>query len=604
LTVNFARNPAIRLEILMPPRSSWSLMTDLFPRCRTLPFFRGFDDAELKLLVERGRWFTLGGGAELFKQGELSDALYFALSGRLIIVRDNEAGEEEVIGYVRSGEPVGEMSFLSLEPHSASAFALRESEILAIDRADVEFLFERSSDFTRAVAGSVVERARHPALSFKRASPRVFAIIGSSPSIDIAAHAARLTNYIRLHGRRAIYVRDVEALGEGAFEALEEDNDVIILTARVGDTFEYRFALRNADRFFVFARQDARPPRPFPMAPTVDAPSRRFRLVDIVMLHEGAKSGSAADWVEAVDAHRIFHVSGPRTEERLARAIAGRTVALVLSGGGARAYAHIGAVKALRERKVMIDFLAGASMGAIVAACVAMGWDDEEIEARIRDGFVDSNPLGDFVMPVVALTKGARVEERLKRHFGDVMIEDLEIPFFCTSSELTKGVTRVHRRGLLREALRATISLPGILPPVIENGALLVDGAVMNNFPTDHMTNMHRGVTIGVDVAREASIEPDLFADPPAFAEWVWRNGLRSAPPVVTLLMRAATSRQELRPKEAPPDILIAPPVTGVELRDWKEYDRAVIDGYAATLGALDREWSKLAAIVDAGRHS
>ncbi|MEZ5920783.1 MAG: hypothetical protein R3C60_05470 [Parvularculaceae bacterium] len=81
-------------------------------------------------------------------------------------------------------------------------------------------------------------------------------------------------------------------------------------------------------------------------------------------------------------------------------------------------------------------------------------------------------------------------------------------------------------------------------------------------------------------------------------------DGLRSAPPVVTLLMRAATSRQELRPKEAPPDILIAPPVTGVELRDWKEYDRAVIDGYAATLGALDREWSKLAAIVDASRHS
>jgi NTE family protein len=123
----------------------------------------------------------------------------------------------------------------------------------------------------------------------------------------------------------------------------------------------------------------------------------------------------------------------------------------------------------------------------------------------------------------------------------------------------------------------------------------------MNNFPTGLMTNLHRGVTIGIDVAREATISPDAFANPPRFLEWVWRHGFRSPPPIVTLLMRAATSRQELRPKDSPADILVTPDVAGVELRDWKEYDRAVIDGYAATLGALDRNWMKLAAIVEAG---
>src|SRR5690606_4494706 len=145
---------------------------------------------------------------------------------------------------------------------------------------------------------------------------------------------------------------------DGVFDDIEAAHDVLILTARVGASYAYRFALRHADRFFVFARQDARPPRPFPLTITDDAPARKFRLVDIVMLHEGMKSGSVADWVDAVDAHRIFHVSGARTEERLARAIAGRTVGVVMSGGGARAYAHIGAIKALRERRVPIDFLA------------------------------------------------------------------------------------------------------------------------------------------------------------------------------------------------------------------------------------------------------
>ena len=572
-------------------------MLAVFDRCREIAYFKVFDDASLSALIERARWFSLTGGMELFHQGDEADAVYFVLTGRLIVVRRSDAGED-VLGYIRSGEPVGEMSLLAGDTRSASVYALRDTELLAIDKTDAEHLLDCSADFSHALANSIVKRARHPNDSFKHASPRVFAAIGSSPSIEIESHARLLSKTCMRYGRKALVIEDPEGLGADEFDALEAENDVIILTARVGDTFAYRFALRHADRFFVFARQDARPPRPFPLTPTEDAPARRFRLVDIVMLHEGMKTGGVADWVDAIDANRIFHVSGARTEERLARSIAGRTVGIVMSGGGARAYAHIGAVKALRERKVPIDFLAGASMGAIVAACVAMGWSDDEIEARIRDGFVASNPLGDHVLPVVALTRGARVEERLKRHFGDALIEDLEIPFFCTSSELTKGVTRVHRRGLLREALRASIALPGILPPVVEDGGLLVDGAVMNNFPTDLMTNLHRGVTIGIDVAREGSILPDAFVDPPGFIEWVWRHGFRSAPPIVALLMRAATARQDLRPKDSPADILITPEVAGVELRDWREYDRAVIDGYAATLGALDRHWAKLEPIV------
>ncbi len=572
-------------------------MKPVFDRCRELSYFKLFHDEPLRTLIDRGRWFSLRGGLELFRQGEPATAVYFVLTGRLIVVRKSEAGEQ-VVGYVRSGEPVGEMSLLAGDERSASVYALRDTELLAVDKAEAEALLDSSADFSHALATSIVARARRPNASFNDSSPRVFALIGSSPSIDIDAHAREIASDVRRYGKSALIINDPDSLAEGGFDELEASSDVVILTARVGDSPAYRFALRHADRFFIFARQDARPPRPFPLATTEDAPARRFRLVDIVLLHEGVKSGSVADWVDAVDANRIFHVSGRRSEERLSRAIAGRTVALVLSGGGARAYAHIGAVKALRERKVPIDFVAGASMGAIIAACVAMGWNDAEIEARIRDGFVASNPLGDHVLPVVALTRGVRVEERLKRHFGDVRIEDLETPFFCISSEMTKGQTRIHRRGLLRDALRASIALPGILPPVVSDGELLVDGAVMNNFPTDLMTNLHRGVTIGIDVAREGSISTDAFVDPPDFLNWIWRNGFRTAPPIVSLLMRAATARQELRPRDNPADILVTPEVAGVELRDWKEYDRAVIDGYAATLGGLNRDWAKLEPIV------
>ena len=170
------------------------------------------------------------------------------------------------------------------------------------------------------------------------------------------------------------------------------------------------------------------------------------------------------------------------------------------------AFAHIGAVRAIREAGLPFDFVCGASMGAVIAACVAMGWSDGEIETRIRKAFVSSNPLGDHVLPVVALTRGARVDTRLAEHFGDTLIEELQTPYFCVSSDIVAGAARVHRRGRVRDALRASIALPGILPPVVDGDSLLVDGAVINNFPTDLMSASHRGLTIGIDVAREGTI--------------------------------------------------------------------------------------------------
>src|SRR5690606_26256292 len=180
-------------------------------------------------------------------------------------------------------------------------------------------------------------------------------------------------------------------------------------------------------------------------------------------------------------AARIFYWRHDADIARLARVMAGLSVGLVLSGGGARAYAHIGAIRALREHGAPIDFVGGSSMGAIIGAGVALGWSDDEIHERVHDAFVKSNPLGDFRLPVVALAAGDRVESRLAAHFGDARIEELHTPFFAVSSNLTTGAVRIHRSGLVRDALRASSALPGILPPVVQDGEVLVDGAVLDN---------------------------------------------------------------------------------------------------------------------------
>ncbi|MEQ1929164.1 MAG: patatin-like phospholipase family protein [Parvularculaceae bacterium] len=567
-------------------------------RLREFSFFRALDEHSIRRFSERGSWFSLAGGSELFRQGSRSNTLFFVLSGRLIVVRNANAGED-VVGYVRAGEPVGEMSLLSGEPHSASVYALRDTEIVSLAGDEVEDIMERDADLALALARSVLFRARHPQASYLRSAPRVFALIATSPSIDIEARAREIAKIIEGLGLSVRRLGEADAeLTPGAFEELESSCDVVLLATRVGDTFLYRFTLRHADRFFVFARRDARPPRPFPLTLDANSPAKKFRLVDLVMLHEGSVAAAVRDWSDAVGASRVFHWADEADAARIARAIAGKTVGLVLSGGGARAYAHIGAIKALREAGVPIDFIAGASMGAIVGACAAMGWSDEGIERRIRESFVDSNPLGDHVLPVVALTRGKLVEQRLEKHFGDTLIEEMKTPFLCVSSELTAGTVFVHREGLVRRALRASISIPGILPPVAVADRLYVDGAVVDNFPTDLMGETHRGITIGVDVARKATISAEDFLNPPGFVQWIWRNGFKQAPPIVTLLMRSATARVDLAPKGRAPDILITPDAPGVELRDWKKYDAAVEDGYRETKRAIAEHWALLRPLV------
>jgi NTE family protein len=218
-----------------------------------------------------------------------------------------------------------------------------------------------------------------------------------------------------------------------------------------------------------------------------------------------------------------------------------------------------------------------------------MGWGDEEMERRIREAFVDTSPLTDIAIPLLAMTHGLKVNERLAHHFGDTHIADLWLPFFCLSSNLTTGAFQMHRRGLLRRALRASISLPGILPPATDDNNVLVDGAVMKNFTTDVMRAMHLGPIVGVDVTRGRNITADDVARPSSVWRWILSGEWRKGPPIVSLLMRAATvstSGDWMANREAS-DVLVAPRMDNVEIRDWKAYEPAVEAGRQAMLDAL-----------------
>ncbi len=562
------------------------------PSLSEIPFLEGASPDVVAAMDQETEWFSAPAGSPLLLAGEAPEAVWFLISGSLAAFRPADRDGHQLLGYIRPGEPVGEMALIAKEPHSSSVFAMRDSELLRLSPAAFDRLVQAHPKLMEHMARLMLTRARMHTRGNPRAEPKVYTLISTSPTIDLRLRARALQGALQRLGKRATIVGDEgQDMDSAWFDALEHDNDAVLLITPIADTPWFRTCLRQADRLWILARADARPSTP--LLPREDAsPARQFRLVDVVLLHHGSdrKAATTDEWRLACDAARLFHWRGLDDEDsaRLARVIAGRSVGLVLSGGGARAYAHIGVVRALREAGQPFDIVGGTSMGAIIGACVAMGWDDDEIEWRIRKAFVESNPLGDYVLPVVALTRGRRVEDRLQEHFGETLIEDLSVPFFAVSTNLASGSIRVHREGLLRKALRASISLPGILPPVVEGAhSLLVDGAVLRNFPVDVLKDLHRGPIIGVDVAQREGIDPEDFRDPPGFFSWIAAHGWQEAPPIASLLMRAATLAVDPWEGRSGADLLIAPEMADIDLRHWKRFDETVAAGYEAAVAAL-----------------
>ncbi|MDP3747898.1 MAG: patatin-like phospholipase family protein [Phenylobacterium sp.] len=538
-------------------------------------------------------WFSLPGGATLYKAGEPAEHLYLVRAGRLGAFRRDDGGETQFLGVIRPGEPAGEMSLIAGAPHSAQVVALRDSEIFALPRDAFFEACDADGSVMIELAKLMILRSRQAATKASVGVPSVFGFVCTGEPTPLRALVDKIGREI---GRLGYSVTVVGAEAQHAptewFSEVERDYQVVLYVAEADDQGWRQVVGRQVDRLFRVGKGDTAPPKDG-VAPE---PLQAQRLVDLILIQKKTAQtprGSEA-WIAAAQPARLFHLRRDNSEDikRIARVLTGQSVGLVLSGGGARAYAHVGAIQALRERGVPIDFVGGSSMGAIIGAGLALGWGSEEMDVRIRDAFVNTSPLDDIALPLLAMTHGGKVKERLAQHFGDTQIADLWLPFFCVSSDLTTGTYHLHKSGLLRDALRASIALPGVMPPATtEDDHVLVDGAVMKNFPADVMRMSQVGPIVGVDVSRGRSIMADDVARPASVWRWLWSGEWRKGPPIVSLLMRAATvsTGRDLAAAREATDVLVTPDVTGVEIRDWSAYDPAVAAGYKATLEALDK---------------
>ena len=536
---------------------------------------------------------ALPGGTALVEAGEPATALYRLVAGRLAEVEQVTGDGQRLTAVHRPAAVIGAAQILSDEPYRTTITALRDSELLAIPVDRVEALIQNNPELLTEVARAALSRMGAISPADQRKSS-ILGFVAVCDGIAMRELVERLGRSMRSLGVK-VAVLGVEADDSPPtmLTALEAENDYVVMAAERRELKFAAYSGRQIDRLILVGGADT----PLPDGPITFAAAaiRRHHLLDFLLVQPaGARMPADSErWLSAAPSSRLFQIRQGDSVDmtRLARIYAGKSVGLALSGGGARAYAHMGVARALRELGVPIDFLAGTSMGAVIAAGLAMGWDLQELDRRIREAFVDSSPLSDIAFPLLAMTRGRMVDQRLQVHFGETQISDLWRPFACVSTDLTSGGPYIHRRGLLRFALRASLSLPGVLPPVVEDGHVLVDGALVRNLPVDVVREQHDGVTIGVDVAVSEGLKPDDLLLQPSGWRWLTSGAWRKGPPIVAVLIRSATlpSVAAIAAAHDPRILEILPTVEGVGLQDWDAYDPAVEAGYEATMKAADR---------------
>ena len=334
------------------------------------------------------------------------------------------------------------------------------------------------------------------------------AIVPLDLGVDHRRVAVDLQEKLSEDGQRALLLDCLSAERSNSwFNNAEIGNDITLYCAEPANQEWTNLCLRQADRVLLIASATSGFATPPWLADKISISILR-RPTDLVLLHDSRRNGlqPLVTWRAHLPIDLICHIRKNSVSDvaRLARLLRGTANTLILSAGGARGFAHLGVVRALREAHVPIDLIGGCSMGSIIGAAVALEWDDAEIKERLRNTFVNTNPIDDYTLPFLSLTKGAKVARLLTQNFGEVRIEELWRPYFCVSTNLTAGALAVHRDGPLVDALRASISIPGLLPPVFVGRDVHVDGGVMNWLPVD-VNGARRGKIIAVDVAGDPS---------------------------------------------------------------------------------------------------
>ncbi len=494
--------------------------------------FGEFDSKMLEIIEPQMEWIEILSGQILFNQHDEGDCLYFVISGRLRAYIETHEGHQKIIGEIIRGETVGEMAIFTDEKRSASIIAIRDSTLVKLSKEVFKQVLQAyplvSLNVTKIII-SRLKQSQNPRTVIKK--PVNICLLAISESVDIQVFSQNLVKSLtakvkvlflnseqvnKLYGSENIAQTDKQDAKNYQqlsrwLEEQEANYQIIIYVADSTATQWTKRCIRQSDEILLVGDATQKPVISEIELDLLGKNHQTGVQQTLILLHDKeTHAPSKTDkWLhhrKMIKNHYHIRPELPTDMARLARIISRTANGLVLAGGGAKGFAHLGVFKALHEFNIPIDFVGGTSAGAFMSSILSFDLSPERAKNTAKMGAASNPASGDYnVFPFISLLTGKKINNIIDTTlreiaYQDVSIEDTWLPLYIVSSNYTKACEEVHTEGKLSKFLRASGAIPGVFPPIIHNGDLLVDGGTFNNFPTDVMNNLGIGNVIGVDL--------------------------------------------------------------------------------------------------------
>jgi predicted acylesterase/phospholipase RssA len=556
-------------------------------------------------------WHRVNAGEYVYREGEVADGGFTVIRGRIRIFGSEDSVLEASSYDVGKGALIGEEGLVDAVKRPESALAIRDSVVVEVPRSAFLGLMESYPKVVASVLANLMRQKAGGERSVRHSATAVLSVNrdwSDALCRDLvkeldALGPASLVSSKRMDeilGKPGVAQSDSETPGDvrlnQVLHELEHESDHLLYQTDPGPSPWSKRITRQADNVLIAMTSDATSAALDAIDELVAKRSLGRLILGIFHAPQTQRPHETARLVARWDPDLVVHIgeSGGRGLDGLARILADKATGLVLGGGGARGFAHLGVWRALKEHGVDVDLIGGASMGAAMGALIARGGDPDELDQEVQAGF---SGLLDYTIPLVALVKGKRAARGLRESLGDWDIEDLWRPFFCTSTNLTHSRVVVHDRGDLARAVRASVAIPGVLPPVASESDLLVDSGVLNNLPVDVMRKrIPNGTLIAVDVAPPVGPGSRNDLGMSVSATQVLKSKLRSGgkqyPRLIPVLLRsmitASLRERDRNIRDGAIDLYLDLDMGGISLLDFNRAAAVTKAGYEAAAPRIE----------------
>jgi predicted acylesterase/phospholipase RssA/CRP-like cAMP-binding protein len=477
-----------------------------------VPLFEGLGPDELLTAATSMRFHEFPAGAVICREGEPGTSMFVLVEGlayALVALPEEPElrtrsvfAEGRLASKLRQGDVIGVMSLITGEPQPATVKAAADSAALELREDDFRTLIAKSprvlANLTRILSGELAVTTRRHAQRGRRGEA-VALIAGPSlaaavPDVLAATAAASAKSVRSLDARESV---------EPALSELDDallEHGTVVLVAALGQE-SLGLVAEHVDRAVVVVAEGE---AEVPALLTESAP-----LVELALVggRATARAPRSADAAGATLVRRVSRdgdsAAGLPPDEVawLGRHLARTKLGLALGAGGAKGFAHVGALQVLEEAGYVVDGVGGASIGAIVGAYVALGMGSAEIDRTLRDSFTPDAVADVFSLSLSGHSTGL---ERITRIFRETTAErsfdDTVIPLVCMAVDLTEGTSAPLREGPIWEALLASTAVPGMFPPHERDGHRLVDGVALVPVPTGAVAADGADITVSVNL--------------------------------------------------------------------------------------------------------